>query len=173
MRENLLLDSPEEAADEFLRFKRAGGGTVCDISPRSVRVKQECLPSISKDTGLHIVLGTSFYVGPLQWEESKAMGVREKAEVLVREVTEGAAGGMKCGLIGEIGCSWPLADSELTTLKAAALAQKQTGWTHHLYTNEDLKCSSPLHIIVYILCVGEVVQQQHDMLHVGAGEGRS
>ena len=127
VRENLLLDSPEEAADEFLRFKRAGGGTVCDVSPRSVRVKPESLPSISMQTGVHIVAETSFYVDPLQLEDSKAMGVREKAEVMVREVTEGAAGGMRCGLIGEIGCSWPLAASELTTLKAAALAQKQTG----------------------------------------------
>ena len=34
---------------------------------------------------------------------------------------------MRCGLIGEVGCSWPLAASERRSLQAAALAQKEIG----------------------------------------------
>ena len=34
---------------------------------------------------------------------------------------------MRCGVIGEVGCSWPLAASERRSLQAAALAQKETG----------------------------------------------
>ncbi len=131
VRDNLLVDNPEEVIEELKLFKKAGGGTICDISPKAVRVKPECLPEISMATGLHIVAGTSFYVDALESEASRKMGVREKAEVMVREITGGGGGGgggeMKCGLIGEIGCSWPLLASERATLQAAALAQKQTG----------------------------------------------
>lgn len=49
-------------------------------------------------------------------------------EVLVNEVLNGADGSnIKCGVIGEIGCSWPLTDSENKVLKATAHAQAQLG----------------------------------------------
>ena len=35
--------------------------------------------------------------------------------------------GVRAGIIGEIGCSWPLKTSELKVLKASALAQRRTG----------------------------------------------
>ena len=56
------------------------------------------------------------------------MSIREKADVMVGQIVRGVGGsGMKCGLIGERGCSWPLVDSERRSLQAAALAQKETG----------------------------------------------
>ena len=53
----------------------------------------------------------------------------QRAEALVREVTEGieGSGGIRCGIIGEMGCSYPLTPDEEKSLKAAALAQKETG----------------------------------------------
>ena len=41
------------------------------------RLKREELPRISRETGLHIVAGTSFYVDPLIPEEVKLMTVEE------------------------------------------------------------------------------------------------
>ena len=47
---------------------------------------------------------------------------------MVKEVTEGVNGRcIKCGVIGEIGCSWPLTPAEKKSLLAAASAQSQTG----------------------------------------------
>lgn len=37
------------------------------------------------------------------------------------------SGGVRCGVIGEMGCSYPLTPEETKNLKAAALAQQQTG----------------------------------------------
>ncbi|XP_056375145.1 phosphotriesterase-related protein isoform X2 [Hyla sarda] len=49
-------------------------------------------------------------------------------EILVDEVLQGADGtDIKCGIIGEIGCSWPLSDSEKKILQATAEAQTQLG----------------------------------------------
>ena len=50
------------------------------------------------------------------------------ADVIVGELVHGIGdSGVRCGVIGEVGCSWPLADSERRSLQAAALAQQETG----------------------------------------------
>ena len=48
---------------------------------------------------------------------------------MVSEVVNGieGSGGVRCGIIGEMGCSFPLTPDEEKNLKAAALAQKKTG----------------------------------------------
>ena len=49
-------------------------------------------------------------------------------EFLIGEITDGiGGGGVRCGLIGEVGCSSPLTDSERKSLQAAAIAQQRTG----------------------------------------------
>ena len=50
------------------------------------------------------------------------------ADVMVKELCEGVEGsGVRCGVIGEIGVSWPMTDNERKSLRASALAQQQTG----------------------------------------------
>jgi phosphotriesterase-related protein len=51
------------------------------------------------------------------------------SEVMVREIEVGIDGssGVRCGVIGEIGCSYPLMDVEKRALQAAASAQTKTG----------------------------------------------
>ena len=41
------------------------------------RLRREELPRISKETGLHIVAGTAFYVDPLTPEKVKFMTIEE------------------------------------------------------------------------------------------------
>ncbi|NXS00042.1 PTER protein, partial [Oxylabes madagascariensis] len=49
-------------------------------------------------------------------------------EIIVDEVLKGADGtNIKCGVVGEIGCSWPLTPSEHRVLQATAHAQSQLG----------------------------------------------
>ena len=49
-------------------------------------------------------------------------------DLMVSEIITGIGkSGVCCGIIGEIGCSWPLTSTERKALEAAALAQKQTG----------------------------------------------
>ena len=48
---------------------------------------------------------------------------------MVREIEVGIDGssGVRCGVIGEIGCSYPLMDVEKKALQAAATAQTKIG----------------------------------------------
>ena len=57
----------------------------------------------------------------------------QMAENMVKEIEVGIGGcGVRCGVIGEIGCSYPLRDVEKKALQAAATAQTQTGEGHRL-----------------------------------------
>ncbi|KAF2363337.1 Phosphotriesterase [Trinorchestia longiramus] len=49
--------------------------------------------------------------------------------VLVDELTVGCKDdpSIRCGIIGEIGCSWPITDFERRSISAAGMAQEQTG----------------------------------------------
>ena len=50
------------------------------------------------------------------------------SEILVSEIVDGIGeSGVRCGLIGEMGCSSPLTENEKKSLKAAAIAQQKTG----------------------------------------------
>ena len=50
------------------------------------------------------------------------------ADCMVKEIEEGIGdSGVRCGVIGEIGCSYPLMDCEKRALQAAAMAQTRTG----------------------------------------------
>ncbi|XP_074981990.1 N-acetyltaurine hydrolase isoform X2 [Caretta caretta] len=49
-------------------------------------------------------------------------------DIIVNEILRGADGtDIKCGVVGEIGCSWPLTESENKVLQATAHAQSQLG----------------------------------------------
>ena len=50
------------------------------------------------------------------------------SDFMVKEILHGIGdSGVRCGIIGEVGCSWPLTDTEKKSLQAAALAQQETG----------------------------------------------
>ena len=65
---------------------------------------------------------------------------------MAREIEVGinGSGGVRCGVIGEIGCSYPLMDVEKRALQAAASAQTKTGKERergvylHVATNFEL-----------------------------------
>ena len=47
---------------------------------------------------------------------------------MIKDLTVGVdSTGIKCGVIGEVGCSWPLTQFEKKSLQAAAIAQTDTG----------------------------------------------
>ena len=95
----------------------------------SVRIRVETFKSISKSTGVHIVCGTGFYHDNFLTDEQKNMTRDDLAKVMIDEIVTGIPGtdGIRCGIIGEIGCSWPLTINERRVLQAAAQAQQQTG----------------------------------------------
>jgi phosphotriesterase-related protein len=113
---------------EVERFKRAGGGTIVEMTIGGIFPQPKELRDISRATGVNIVLGAGFYTEGYQTPETLALSVEALTEIMIAQITEGAWGtDVKCGIIGEIGCSWPLTSFERRSLQAAARAQQATG----------------------------------------------
>jgi phosphotriesterase-related protein len=136
LKDNLLLDSEELAIKELGYFKRAGGDTVVDASLDGIGRNPKALKRISEATGLNIVMGTGFYVGETHPKALDNMTDREIADIMVKELTEGVDGtDIKAGYIGEIGISEIFDEKERKVLRAAAIAQKDTGVAINVHIN--------------------------------------
>ncbi len=136
LKDNLRLDDEEVQAEELARFREAGGDTVVDASLPGIGRDPEALRRISEKTGLNIVMGTGFYVGETHPKALDSMTDRQIADLMVRELTEGVDGtGIKAGYIGEIGISEIFDDKERRVLRAAAIAQKDTGVAINVHIN--------------------------------------
>lgn len=77
---------------------------------------------------MNIICGSAYYVDQFIPDDVKLMSKEEMAAIIIQEVTEGIKGtNVRCGVIGEVGCSAPLTDAEIRSLQAAATAQHVTG----------------------------------------------
>jgi len=127
--DNRTLLDEDLAVSETIPFKHAGGRTIVDVTPVDLERDPTALKRISIKTGLNVIMGCGYYDEPAQ--DLPVMEKRTEediAEEFVKEIFEGVGDtGVHPGLIGEIGCSWPLKDSERKVLRAAGMAQKETG----------------------------------------------
>uniref|UniRef100_A0A803VL75 N-acetyltaurine hydrolase n=1 Tax=Ficedula albicollis TaxID=59894 RepID=A0A803VL75_FICAL len=128
-KENLLLYQETDAVrEELLHFKAAGGGTIVENTTTGIGRDVKTLKKLAEETGVHIIAGAGFYVDSTHSSQTQAMTVEQLTEIIVDEVLKGADGtNIKCGVVGEIGCSWPLTPSEHRVLQATAQAQAQLG----------------------------------------------
>jgi phosphotriesterase-related protein len=128
--DNLQLSDPEMAIRELLPFKLGGGGTVVDLTPGHAGRDPLGLIRVARATELHLVMGTGIYLDPFHGPEVARSEPEELAATLAAEISVGVPAGqhvVRAGIIGEMGCSWPLTPGERKALVAAALAQQQTG----------------------------------------------
>ena len=77
---NLVLDSVDDAVSELKFFRQAGGGTVCDVTITGIRNKPEALPQISRESGVKIVTGTGYYVDAFLSEDVKLLSTKEVSQ---------------------------------------------------------------------------------------------
>jgi len=151
--DNLHLDDVETAIAEFEIFKGEGGGTIVDLSPASNGRSVQKLRKVSEATGVHVVAGTGYYVDEFLTDEVNTARVDALTEVLVRELSEGIDGtDVRAGIIGEVGCSWPLTDRERASLTASAIAQQQTGAAISIHP--DRAAAAPAQIVAELRSAG-------------------
>ena len=116
------------ALAELTRLKESGGSAVVDLSNFGLEPDPAGLRKLSRESGIHIVQGAGYYVDEYLTDDVRARSVDELAREMVSQVEEGCWGTpVRAGIIGEIGCMWPLRDFERKSLQAAALAQRETG----------------------------------------------
>lgn len=118
---NLELHTEHEAVIEELDFfKKYGGSTIVDNTTIGILRDIKFLKEAAEKTGVNIVSGTGYYVEASR-PETIMLTTEEMAAHMKNEMLHGCEGtDIRCGVIGEIGCSWPLAASERRAVEAAA-----------------------------------------------------
>ncbi|MGE3371461.1 MAG: phosphotriesterase [Rhizobiaceae bacterium] len=152
-RDNLLLQDRNLAIRELDIFKRYGGRTIVDVSSNGLGRDPEGLRAVSEETNLHIVMGCGYYVADSHPDDMDLRTVEDIAEEMIRDVRIGVGpSSVKAGIIGELGCSWPLQPNERKVLLAGAMAQQRTGApiTIHTARHPD----SPLEIVEVLANAG-------------------
>ena len=125
-KDTLQLTDVDDAADALADYKEAGGGCIVDVTPIGVGRNPKGLRDIARRSGVHVVMGTGYYVRDYHPPELAGMDEEAISEAIVRDVEKGVDG-VRPGIIGEIGLVWPVHDEERKVLRAAAKAQRRTG----------------------------------------------
>jgi phosphotriesterase-related protein len=157
---NCSLDDLETAVAEVDLFKRAGGNLIVDASSIGVGRNPAGLAEVARATGIQIVMGSSFYVDGT-WPPDAGIRSRSQADIrdqIVRDLTEGVDDtGIRAGLIGEVGCSWPITDDERKVLFASAEAQRATGAA--LMVHPGRASDAPMEIISILSDAGADIER--------------
>jgi phosphotriesterase-related protein len=95
--DNLLQTDVEVATEELRAFKFAGGGTVCDVTPRMLGRDPAALRRISLASGVHVVMGSAFYVAGSWGEKEKGLST----EAIRDSILEEFCAGVSCGPGGD------------------------------------------------------------------------
>lgn len=151
--DNLLLLDEQEAIDEVILYRNEGGESIVEVSNRSFGRDPLSLARISKATGVQIVMGGGYYTSRSHDEKLKKIDVDALVEDFVDEIKNGIGDtGIRPGVLGEIGCLYPLADSEKKVLQAAAKTQKITGIPINIHPGWSER--APMEIIEIIASAG-------------------
>src|SRR5688572_444193 len=89
---NLRLTNEAEAIDEMRDFKAAGGGTIVEATSIGLCRDAEGLRRIAQASGVHIIMGASYYVHNYHPADVASMTETQITDVIVREVMEGVNG---------------------------------------------------------------------------------
>ena len=116
------------AAAELRHFAADGGSLIVDQSVHGLARDPEGLADAARASGVHVVAAAGCYTAPYLPASLLAMDVDALTERFAAEITHGLDGtSIRAGLIGEIGCSWPLHPFERNALRAASRAARETG----------------------------------------------
>lgn len=126
---DLVLDDEQKAAAELDSFRRAGGGTIVEVTTPEFGRDPGGLRRLAERTRVHVV-ATAGHVSEEYWRGVLDLEARSEAELteeLVRDVQQGMdASGVRAGVL-KVGTSEGAATpAERTLIRAAAAAQRET-----------------------------------------------
>ena len=126
------------AAAELERFQAAGGSAVVELTVQGIAPDPRGLRIISERTGITVIAGCGWYTAEFAGELVAARTLAQMERELVAAVENGIGDSeVRAGIIGEIGCSWPLHELERKALVAAARAQAVTGAPISIHPGRD------------------------------------
>ena len=117
-----------QAIAAMVEYHAHGGRALVELTPIGVGRDPSLLRRVSERTGVHVVMGTGYYVNDLhppglaEWSEGAI------AEAILADIHEGSGEpAVRPGIIGEIGLVWPVHPVEARVLSAAVRCQRETG----------------------------------------------
>ena len=154
IRDNLYLGVEEydDQVVEVADFKAAGGGCLVDLTNVGIAPAPAALRRVAEELDLHIVGGSGFYVHPTHPEWLEQADVGEIATVIGEQIGNGVdGGGIRPGIVGEIGTSGEFYECEQRVVRAAARAAAATGLPMNVHTT-----ATAMHAVRIVeLAVGE------------------
>jgi len=158
--DNLKLCDEKLIIEEAKRFRISGGNAIVELSPNNVGRDPLGLARISRATGLHVIMGTAYYVES-SYRPEMHMDTKSEddiAEEFVRDIIVGYRDtGICAGIIGEVGCSSPLTENEKKVLRAAASAQQRTGAPISIHP--PLYEDGPMDVVTVLKDAGAVLRR--------------
>ncbi len=147
--QNLILNEYEKATEELKIYKEFGGKTIVELSTIGINPEPIKLSKISQETGVNIILGTGCYTEDFLDEQTLNFSIEDLRMLMSQHLQDGFDGNnIRAGLIGELGCSWHLKETEKKSLHAAVEIQDETGVTVSIHPGRHK--DSPQEIIKFL-----------------------
>ena len=129
------VDDEELLVEELAFYRDAGGSALVDVTPIGLRRDPSGMRRLAEATGLHIIMGCGWYRERVYPAYIHELSTNALADMLVKELEEGVEGGIRPGIIGEIGTErFHVTPAEEKVFRAAARAQRATGATVTTHT---------------------------------------
>ena len=136
--DSMRLSDIPTAIEELNLYRQYGGSSVVEVSSLGLGRDPVGLARISRATGVHIIMGSSYYVDAAHPPDMDSRSETEIADEILQDVVNGVGSSdIRSGIIGEVGCSWPLTSNERKVLRASAKAQRQTGAAITIHPGRD------------------------------------
>jgi len=90
--DNMRLLDEQEAIDEAMIFKKAGGRTIVDATITGIGRDPKALARISRITGLNVIMGSGYYTAPSLSPEFATKPEAEITDEIVQDITVGVGG---------------------------------------------------------------------------------
>lgn len=150
---NACQQDVEIAASELRSFVEEGGDLIVDQSTYGLARDAVGLRAASQASGCSVVAAAGTYTAPYLDEAILDLDIETLTRRFIDEIMVGLDGtDIKAGLIGEIGCSWPLEPSEKRALQAAARASLATGAGISIHPGRDP--AAPFEIVAILEAEG-------------------
>ncbi|XP_055628719.1 phosphotriesterase-related protein [Toxorhynchites rutilus septentrionalis] len=120
-------ESHDAVLSDVLYYKCSGGSTIVENTSHGLNRNLKFLYDISEASGVHIIAGTGHYVHGVQSDSVIQMTIEEMSDLYTKEILFGVpvegVGLIQCGIIGEVGSSWPITAFERKAIQATAETQ--------------------------------------------------
>jgi phosphotriesterase-related protein len=126
--ESMNLPDISMVIEEVMDWKLEGGGAVVDATSIGIGRDPSGLAKIARATGLNIIMGCGYYLPSSYSANMDFVTQKDIEDEIVNDLISGVGDtGIKSGIIGEIGCEFPLTKNIKKILSAAVEAQNTTG----------------------------------------------